>query len=71
MCIVASRTISTNATCLFGRVGEFNLAREAFGAYVERVKVLFKANNIVETSKEGCAAANQVVGKGNRAINFT
>lgn len=71
VCIVASRMMSTNATCLFGRVGEFNVARETFGAYVERVKVLFKANNIVEATKQGCAAANQVVGNRNRAINFT
>ena len=69
MCIVASRMISAYATCLFGRVGEFNVARH--GAYVERVKMLFKANNVVEATKEGCAAANQVVGNRNRAINFT
>ena len=71
MCIVASRMMSTNATCLFRRVGEFNVARETFGAYVERVKMLFKANNIIEATREGCAAANQVVGYRNRAINFT
>ena len=63
--------ISTNATCLFGRVGEFNVTRETFGAYIEKVKMLFKASNIVEATKEGSAAANQVVGNRNRAINFT
>ena len=68
---VASRMISTNAICLFGRVGEFNIARETFGADLERVKMLFKANNIVEATKEGCTTANQVVGNRNRAIKFT
>ena len=36
-CVVANRTTSTNLSCLFGRVGELNVARETFSAYVQRV----------------------------------
>ena len=40
---------STSASGLFGRVGEFNVARETFSAYVERMEMFFTANNIVTT----------------------
>jgi len=62
---------STNTSGLFGRVGEFDVARETFSAYVERMEMLFTANNIVETMGEGSAAANRVVANRKRAILLT
>ena len=40
-------------------------------ASVERVKMLFKAKNLVEATKEGSAAATQFVANRNRATNFS
>ena len=60
---------STSASGLFGRVGEFNVARETFSAYVKRM--FFTANNIVTTTGEGSAATNLVVANRKRAIFLT
>ena len=62
---------STNASGLFGRVGEFNVARETFSAYVERIEMFFTANNIVEMTGEGSIAANQLVANWKPAIFVT
>lgn len=62
---------STIASGLFGRVGEFNVARETFSAYVERMEMFFTANNIVTTTGEGSAATNLVVANRKRAIFLT
>ena len=62
---------STSASGLFGRVGEFNVARETFSAYVERMEMFFTANNIVTTTGEGSAATNLVVANRKRAIFLT
>ncbi|XP_068707224.1 uncharacterized protein [Montipora foliosa] len=62
---------STNTSGLFGRVGEFNVERETFSAYVERMEMFFTANNIVETTGEGSVAANQLVANRKRAIFLT
>ena len=62
--------ISTGASGLFGRVGEFNAERETFNAYAERVEMFFTANNIVETTGEGSTQANRVVADRKRAIIF-
>ena len=48
VCAVAYKMASTNTSGLFGRVGEFYVARETFSAYVERMEIFFTANNIVE-----------------------
>ena len=58
VCVVAYKMTSTNTSGLFGRVGEFNVARETFSAYVERMEMFFTANNIVQTTGEGSVAAN-------------
>lgn len=71
MCVVAYKMTSTNTSGLFGRVGEFNIERETFSAYVERMEMFFTANNIVETTGEGSAAANQLVANRKRAIFLT
>ena len=71
MCVVAYKMTSTNMSGLFGRVGKFDVARETFSAYVERMEMFFTANNIVETTGEGSAAANQVVANRKRAIFLT
>ena len=60
---------STNASGLFGRIGEFNVARETIIAFVERMEMFFIANNIGETAGEGSAAANRVLANRKRA-NF-
>ena len=52
-CVVANRMTRTNVRCLFGRVGELNVAPEPFSAYVERVEMCFTADNMVDTTKEG------------------
>ena len=70
MCVVAYRMTSTSASGLFGRVGEFNAGRETFNAYVERMEMLFTADNIVETTGEGSAQANRVVADRKRAISL-
>ena len=62
---------STSASGLFGHVGEFNVAREMFSAYVERMEMFFTANNIVTTTGEGSAATNLVVANRKRAIFVT
>ena len=62
---------STSASGLFGRVGEFNVAREMVSAYVERIEMFFTANNIVETTGEGSDAANRLVANRKRAIFLT
>ena len=62
---------STSANGLFGRVGEFLPERETFNAYVERMEMFFTANNIVESTGEGSAQANQVVANRKRAIFLT
>ena len=71
MCVVAYKMTSTNTSGLFGRVGEFDVARETFSAYVQRMEMFFTANNIVETTGEGSAAATQVVANRKRAIFLT
>ena len=71
VCVVANRMTSTNVRCLFGGVGELNVAREPFSAYVERVEMCFTANDTVETTKEGSAADNQVVANRKHAILLT
>ena len=73
MCVVAYKMTSTNTSGLhvFGRVGEFDVERETFSAHVERMEMFFTANNIVETTGEGSAAANQVVANTKRAIFLT
>ena len=71
VCVVAYKMTSTNTSRLFGRVGEFDVARETFSAYVQRMEMFFTANNIVETTGEGSAAANQVVANRKRAIFLT
>ena len=71
VCVVAYKTTSTNTSGLFGRVGEFDFDRETFSAYVERIKMFFTANNIVEITGEGSAATNQVVANTKRAIFLT
>ena len=71
VCVVAYKMTSTNTSGLFGRVGEFNVERETFSAYVERMEMFFTANNIVETTGEGSAAANQLVANRKRAIFLT
>ena len=71
VCVVAYRMISTSASGLFGRVGEFNAERETFNAYAERVEMFFTANNIVETTGEGSIQANRVVADRKRAIFLT
>ena len=63
--------ISTSASGLFGRVGEFNAERETFNAYAERLEMFFTANNIVETTGEGSTQANRVVADRKRAIFLT
>ena len=50
VCVVAYKMTSTNTSGLFGRVSEFNVERETFSAYVERMEMFFTANNIVETT---------------------
>ena len=62
---------STSANGLFGRVGEFLPERETFSAYVERMEMFFTANNIVESTGEGSAQANQVLANRKRAIFLT
>ncbi|XP_067055925.1 uncharacterized protein [Acropora muricata] len=57
---------STNTSGLFGRVDEFDVARETFSAYVERMEMFFTAN-----TGEGSAATNQVVANRKRAIFLT
>ena len=69
--VVAKRMTSTNVSCLFNRVGELNVARETFSAYVQRVKMCFTTNNMAETTKEASAAANQVVANRKRAVLLT
>ena len=59
------------STGLFGRDGEFNAERETFNAHVERMKMFFTANNIVETTDEGSTQANRVVAERKRAIFLT
>ena len=71
VCVVAYKMTSTNTSGLFGRVGEFDVARETFSAYVERMEMFFTANNIVEITGEGSAATNQVVANRKRAIFLT
>ena len=71
VCVVAYKMTSTNMSGLFGRVGEFDVARETFSAYVERMEMFFTANNIVEITGEGSAATNQVVANRKRAIFLT
>ena len=71
VCVVAYKMTSTNTSGLFGRVGEFNIERETFSAYVERMEMFFTANNIVETAGEGSAAANKLVANRKRAIFLT
>ena len=71
VCVVAYKMTSTNTSGLFGRVGEFNVERETFSVYVERMEMFFTANNIVETTGEGSAAANQLVANRKRAIFLT
>ena len=57
--VVAYRMTSTNTSGLFGRVGVFNVERKTFSAYIERMEMyFFTANNIVETTGEGSAAAS-------------
>ena len=68
VCVVAYKMTSTNTSGLFGRVGEFNVERETFSAYVARMEMFFTVNNIVETMGEGRAAANQLVAKRKRAV---
>ena len=68
MCVVAYKMTSTNTSELFGRVGKFNVECETFSAYVERMEMFFTANNIVEITGEGSAAANQLVANRKRAI---
>ena len=70
-CVVANRMTSTNLSCLFGRVGELNVARETFSAYVQRVEMCFTMDNMVETTTEASAPANQVVANRKRAILLT
>ena len=60
VCVVVFKMTSNNTSGLFGRVGEFDVARETFSAYVERMQMFFTANNIVEITGEGSAATNQV-----------
>ena len=60
VCVVAYKMTSTNTSGLFGHVGEFNVERETYSAYIKRMVMLFTANNIVETTGEGSAAANQL-----------
>ena len=60
-----------SVSCLFGRVGELNVARETVIANVDRVEMCFTADNTVETTKEGSAAANQVVANRKRAFLLT
>ena len=71
VCVVAYKMTSTNTSGLFGRVGEFNVERETFSAYVARMEMFFTVNNIVETMGEGRAAANQLVAKRKRAVFLT
>ena len=71
MCVVAYKMTSTNKSGLFGGVGAFNIERETFSAYVERMEMFFTANNNMETTGEGSAAANQLAAKRKRAIFFT
>ena len=71
VCVVTYKMTSTNTSGLFGRVGEFNVERETFRAYVERMEMFFTANNIVETTGEGSAANNQLVANRKRAIFVT
>ena len=68
VCVVAFKMTSTNTSGLFGRVGEFDVACELFSAYVKRMEMFFSANNIVEITGEGSAAANQVVANRKCAI---
>ena len=56
------------STGLFGRDGEFIAERETFNAHVQRMKMFFTANNIVETTDEGSTQANRVVAERKRAI---
>ena len=62
---------STSANGLFGRVGEFLPELETFNAYVKRMEMFFTANNIVESTGEGSAQANQVLANRKRAIFLT
>ena len=59
------------STGLFGRDGEFIAERETFNAHVQRMKMFFTANNIVETTDEGSTQANRVVAERKRAIFLT
>ena len=49
----------------------FNVERETFNAYVERIEMFFTANNIVETTGEGSTQTNRVVADRKRAIFLT
>ena len=56
---------------LFGLVGEFSLERETFRSYVDRMKMFFMANNIMEETGEGKEEANLAVANRKRAIFLT
>ena len=71
VCVVAYSMTSTNASGLFGRVGEFNAEHKTFKAYVQRIEMFFTANNIVETMGEGSTQTNRVVADRKRAIFLT
>ena len=71
VCVVAYEMTSINTSGLFGRVGVFEVARETFNAYVERMEMIFTANNNVQITGEGSAAANQVVANRKRPIFLT
>ena len=71
LCVVAYKMTSTNMSWLFGHVGEFDVAHETFSTYLKRMEMFFTANNIVETTGEGSAAANQVVANRKCAIFLT
>ena len=45
--------------------------RETLFSYVERMKMFFTANNIVEKTGEGSTQANRVVAERKRAIFLT
>ena len=59
------------ATGLFGRVGELSPERETFRSYVERMKMFFMANNIVEELGEDKEEASLAVASRKRAIFLT
>ena len=53
VCVVAYKMTSTNMSGLFGHVGDFSVARETFGAYVERMEMVFYSQQHCGDNRRG------------------